>query len=86
MQKLLVITLTAALLVPGAVLADSGALTAGKPAGIRAAQGANTSLIVGAIGVGILITGVVFASDCCKSSNAKVPLTVSPTTTGGSTA
>lgn len=81
MQKLLIIALAASLVVPTAVLAQSGALTPGKPAGVRAAQMDTTTAL---FGFGILAVGLtvgILATDCCKSSNKPVPLATSPTTT-----
>jgi len=81
MQKLLVLALSASLVVPTAVLAQSGALTSGKPAGVRAAQMDTTT---GLFAVGILTVGIgvaVAATNCCQSSRTPVPLTVAPTTT-----
>ncbi len=81
MQKLLIIALSASLVVPTAVLAQSGALTSGKPAGVRAAQMDTTTTLftVGILAVGIGVA--VAATNCCQSSNKPVPLASSPTTT-----
>lgn len=81
MQKLLIIALSASLVVPTAVLAQNGALTSGKPAGVRAAQTKTTTAL---FTVGILAVGVgvaVAATNCCQSRNTPVPLATSPTTT-----
>lgn len=81
MQKLIIIALSASLVVPTAVLAQSGALKSGKPAGVRAAQTNTTTALftVGILAVGIGVA--VAAANCCQSSKTPVPLTSSPTTT-----
>lgn len=81
MQKLLIIALSASLVVPTAVLAQSGALTSGKPAGVRAAQMDTTTMLVGVGAVAVLVGVAVAASNCCQSSNKPVPVAAAPTTT-----
>ena len=81
MQKLLMLALSASLVVPTAVLAQSGALTAGKPAGVRAAQMDTTTLLVSVGAVAVVVGVAVAASNCCQSSNKHVPLTVAVSTT-----
>ncbi len=81
MQKLLIIALSASLVVPTAVLAQSGALTSGKPAGVRAAQMDTTTMLVGVGAVAVLVGVAVAASNCCQSSNTPVPVAAAPTTT-----
>jgi hypothetical protein len=80
MQKFLIAALAASLLVPTAVLADSGALAPGKPAGVQAAQMDRTTAIV-ALGAAAIFTGVaIAASSCCHHSNAPI-VTPAPVTT-----
>lgn len=81
MQKLLVFALAVTLVVPSAVMAGSGSLTAGKPAGVSAAQSNRTAVIASVIGLGVLVGGIVAAGNCCQSRQTHVPLTVAPTTT-----
>ncbi len=81
MQKLLIIALSASLLVPTAVLAQSGALTSGKPAGVRAAQMDTTTMLVGVGAVAVLVGVAVAASNCCQSSNTPVPVAAAAATT-----
>jgi hypothetical protein len=81
MKKFWLFALSASLVLPTAVLAQSGGLTAGKPAGVAAAQMDRTTVLVGVGAVAILVGVAVAASDCCQSSRTPVPLTVAPTTT-----
>jgi len=81
MQKLLIIALSASLVVPTAVLAQSGALTSGKPAGVRAAQMDTTTTLVTLGILGVAIGVGVAATNCCQSSNKPVPIAAAPTTT-----
>jgi hypothetical protein len=81
MQKFLIAALSISLLVPTAVLAESGALAPGKPAGVRGAQADTTTLLVGVGAAAVLVGVAVAASDCCSSSNKPVPVAAAPTTT-----
>ena len=81
MQKILIAALTVSLLVPTAVLAENGALSPGKPAGVRAAQMDTTTLLVGLGAVAVLVGVAVSASSCCQHSNTPVPVAAAPTTT-----
>ncbi len=81
MQKFLIIALSASLVVPTAVLAQSGTLTSGKPAGVHAAQMDRTTVLVGVGAVAVLVGVAVAASNCCQSSNTPVPVAAAPTTT-----
>ena len=81
MQKFLIAALSASLVLPTAVLAETGALAPGKPAGVRAAQADTTTLLVGLGAVGVLVGVAVVASDCCKKSNTPVPVNVNASTT-----
>jgi hypothetical protein len=81
MQKFLIAALSISLLVPTAVLAESGALAPGKPAGVRGAQADTTTLLVGVGAAAVLVGVAVAASDCCKNSNKPVPVAAAPTTT-----
>ncbi|MEY4966585.1 MAG: hypothetical protein RL274_2168 [Pseudomonadota bacterium] len=81
MKKIAIIALAASLLVPTAVLAQSGALTPGKPAGVRSAQMDRTTTLVVLGGAGILAAIVVGATNCCGSSNKPVPVAAAALTT-----
>lgn len=80
MQKFLIAALSVSLLVPTSVLAQS-ALTPGKPAGVRGAQMDSTTLLVGLGAVAVVVGVAVAATNCCKSSNAPVPVIIPSTTT-----
>jgi hypothetical protein len=80
MRKLLIATLAGSLLIPTVVLAQTGALAPGKPAGVQKAQLDTTGVIVGLGALAVAVTVGVIATDCCKHSNTPV---VIPTTTTG---
>jgi hypothetical protein len=74
MKKLLIAALSAGLLIPTAVTA-ADVMAPGKPAGIRAAQGADNTLLFIGLGVAVAVAiGVV------ASSGSDAPVVPTPST------
>jgi opacity protein-like surface antigen len=82
MRTLIASVLSASLLASAAMAADTvGPLVAGKPAGVRQAQGINQTALI--VITGIVAAGVAIGLGTASSGNpgGPVPLTTVPSTT-----